>query len=680
MKKLLSILIMFLFTSVKADNYKLALYNVETTEEFHNGLAKIYDNSTNKYGYINTSGKIVIKPIFDKAEDFNDGLAVVTTSTGKGLINTNGVFVLQPICKNVDKNEKVLNLYMTDKGCFFNNRIIMPSYEIKGTNNFPFIEYKIEDGTKYLNIITGDVFGSVRKHGNDFFQVRQYKKGGNVGEYNDMYYDLEGVMMDSSLFKSSKRVEVFKGENGKYGFKKGGQMVVEPKYTATAYNIWIKDHIIVIDDNGWLLLNSEAQPTHKAEALIVNDNDYVISINSSFKYGLFDLNGEELIPYIYTTLYSLTSNWYYCKNDKETVVINVKNGNKFSGKYFNYSNGMILVTMENNEGYYYINTETSKKLPEVYKKAYDFNEDLAIVERKDEKYRVVINKRGEILLRENESLKFQGDKFSEDVLSVEIDNTKSYIYSPLVNDFSYNQETSNTKTIDYWFDKGYELMSKKRYAEAKEYFYRIMMNDPNHSNAINNYGVCLDNMGYKQEALEAFKMAYDINPQNIIAKDNIKLIEDSFKNQQEIEEEENKSGTFWDALASFGRLIEEFAGSNSGYNNTSYSYVNNKSYEETYDNSSSTVNEVSYREMYARWEKRAESIYTSLTNTGVRYKNKDGNKSGSTLQSWSGGKYVQMKKTLRDAQREMRNIRQKAAKNGIMITQSSWETADVKSM
>jgi hypothetical protein len=41
------------------------------------------------------------------------------------------------------------------------------------------------------------------------------------------------------------------------------------------------------------------------------------------------------------------------------------------------------------------------------------------------------------------------------------------------------------------------------------------------------------------------------------------------------------------------------------------------------------------------------------------------------------GNYVMQKKALRDAQREMRNIRQKAARAGVHITQSKWETATV---
>jgi len=54
-----------------------------------------------KYGYIDTSGKIVIKPLFNEARGFADnGLAAVNVGDGRndkwGYIDTTGNFVIQP--------------------------------------------------------------------------------------------------------------------------------------------------------------------------------------------------------------------------------------------------------------------------------------------------------------------------------------------------------------------------------------------------------------------------------------------------------------------------------------------------------------------------------------------------------------------------------------------------------
>ncbi len=85
----------------------------------------------------------------------------------------------------------------------------------------------------------------------------------------------------------------------------------------------------------------------------------------------------------------------------------------------------------------------------------------------------------------------------------------------------------------------------------------------------------------------------------------------------------------------------------------------------------------SYQSMYANWERRAEKNYNSITNLGYSVSNKKGEKSGSAGQGMSGGNYVMMKKSFREAQKQMRSIRQKAAKEGIQITQSKWETATI---
>lgn len=85
-----------------------------------------------------------------------------------------------------------------------------------------------------------------------------------------------------------------------------------------------------------------------------------------------------------------------------------------------------------------------------------------------------------------------------------------------------------------------------------------------------------------------------------------------------------------------------------------------------------------YQTQYTRWEQRAQANYRSLTNLGVSFKEKNsGERAGSTGQSMNSGNYVVMKKNLREAQNQMRNIRQQASRAGVTIPQSVWETATV---
>jgi len=58
--------------------------------DFHEGLASV---EREKAGYIDKSGNYVIKPVFDKAEDFSEGLAFAALGETRGYIDKNGEFV-----------------------------------------------------------------------------------------------------------------------------------------------------------------------------------------------------------------------------------------------------------------------------------------------------------------------------------------------------------------------------------------------------------------------------------------------------------------------------------------------------------------------------------------------------------------------------------------------------------
>lgn len=83
-----------------------------------------------------------------------------------------------------------------------------------------------------------------------------------------------------------------------------------------------------------------------------------------------------------------------------------------------------------------------------------------------------------------------------------------------------------------------------------------------------------------------------------------------------------------------------------------------------------------YHMQYSKWESNAQSIYNSLTSTGVRVTTEDNEKRG--YSDWNNSSEIGMKTQLSKAQSEMRSIRNEAARNGYTIMQSTWETATVR--
>lgn len=116
-----------------------------------------------------------------------------------------------------------------------------------------------------------------------------------------------------------------------------------------------------------------------------------------------------------------------------------------------------------------------------------------------------------------------------------------------------------------------------------------------------------------------------------------------------------------------------YAASQGDYSGNSYS---GSSYLSSSDYSSS--NSSNFESQYRQWESRAKANYNSLTNLGYKVQKDGKDVAGSTSQSMSSSNYTAMKKTLREAQKEMKEIRTKAAKQGINITKSEYEDIQVK--
>ena len=683
---------------------KWALVDTKTTEPFHDGIACFGERKVG-YGGIDRNGKVVIQPIYDDSFSFKNGAAIVSLKGKNGIINVAGVYLLKPEYKYIREQEEAKGLYevidsVGNKGLFFNNRLILPcKYKYLSTYLFPIISVTEQNGSNYyVNIMNGSIYKYCAFQGNLLIVV-------NKG-ITDYYLKKSGEQINPSLLsKSSKGLEVYYEEETKmYGLKNGktGQIVAPPRYFKNGIKpVWYHDVMILrtdtIPDAVMVMLDANGNEIirgQEGQTIFVIDDKYVwvsdkFSLEKENCMGLYTIDGKVILPVKYYAINPLMKDWFIVTatpllSNPEFKLFNAKSKRFYDNTQSEYYDGMLRMLVKKGEHYNwgFMDLETGYEIPAKYTSATHFSGGLAIVTQDGKTF--AIDKRGNMVLSENDRFSFRNyrsDGFSEGVVGAydKVSNTNGYIYNPLGSEgYTYNSTgTASDETIWRWMSEGGRLFDAKNYVNAKDYYYRVLMSDPSKVDALSGYAACLNNMGYYDEAIEAYQMALDIDPNNSFLKNNL---QNSLGNKharetkdEMTEDNSSKSGTFWDALSSFCSVLGNMMGSS-----TTYTYENSFSNgDSNYGSGSSTGNASSYRNEYARWEQRAQANYQSLTNSGYSVRQSNGNRKGGTLQGMNGGNYVQMKKALRDAQREMRNIRQRAQKNGITIAQSSWENATV---
>lgn len=82
-----------------------------------------------------------------------------------------------------------------------------------------------------------------------------------------------------------------------------------------------------------------------------------------------------------------------------------------------------------------------------------------------------------------------------------------------------------------------------------------------------------------------------------------------------------------------------------------------------------------YEDLYRRFEKSVQGFFNGLTINGYKTEDKQGNIKGTTVGKMPTVAYITSERELRDAQKEMKRIREEAARYGVIIQQSQWETA-----
>ncbi len=188
------------------------------------------------------------------------------------------------------------------------------------------------------------------------------------------------------------------------------------------------------------------------------------------------------------------------------------------------------------------------------------------------------------------------------------------------------------------------------------------------STALNNIGALFEDLGDVDKALDYYGQAKNLG--NDMARKNIKRI---------------KLNRTMNVLQQVGETLTQVAQTI----DTSGTYNSNMPASGSYDSSGMSSSTLSssgsggkhsydyWKQMYDRWERNAKGCYESLTLLGYKIKKNGKDTGGSAAGTWNSASYTGMKSNLRKAQKEMRETRALARKEGHNIPQSNYETINV---
>lgn len=197
--------------------------------------------------------------------------------------------------------------------------------------------------------------------------------------------------------------------------------------------------------------------------------------------------------------------------------------------------------------------------------------------------------------------------------------------------------------------------------------------DPNNKEgyralSLNNIGAMFEDLGDVDKAMEYYEQARNLGDET--ARKNIKRIkfDRTINALQQVGNALQQVAQTIDTSGSYTTLLQS-----SGNYDTSF----NDNYDVSTGGNSNKLSYEFWKQQYDRWERNAKSCYEALTNTGYKTKKNGQDTGGSAAGSWGTASFSGMKMNLRKAQKEMRETRAKARKDGHNIPQSNYETINV---
>lgn len=355
----------------------------DIAEQFHEGLAIV--SLEGKYGFIDKRGDIAVEIIFDDAFKMNEGHAVVQIDDKWGLINRSGEFVIQPEYEDLgnlteglcyfSKGEEYgyfdqkgivrLKAQYTTAGNFVNGKAIVSSkgnyglIDVFGTTTIPFKYEKLKEytGNTYLAKFDGK-WGLIAENGDSIVGFK---------------YDFIGEMSDG-------RAVVELDDAFNYMDKKGNLILNEwietyPEYKQLA--AFTDGYAKIEFDNGYNFVDTLGKKLFSTEKEDVGTYGSLIAVKKNEKWGYVNKNGNLVIAYNFTSAHSFKGNLAKAGGAPLVGVIN-KKGNYQVEPYFErieFFNDTTLIT-KSRGNYGLLSAEGDTLLPFMYTKIEPFTSEV----------------------------------------------------------------------------------------------------------------------------------------------------------------------------------------------------------------------------------------------------------------------------------------------------------------
>lgn len=303
----LTVLIVFTFTSCTTEEERIELFPVKYGE---------------KWGYVDSEGKLAINPQFLAAYNFSEGLATVRSTDGKyGFIDKNGKYAIDPIYVDMNFFREGLACVVMKEG---KPQFINKKNEVVFTVESADICFGFNEGL--AKFVLNDKFGFIDKNGKIvvtpiYEDAEDFSEGlAAVAIKDDIdsvtkwgYIDKSGVVKIDFQFINHKNIITSKplsfneglafasSDGEKWGYiNKDGKYQINPQFDNDYFNssnftnglalVYVHNMYGFIDRNGKYIINPQF-----TDARVFTENNLAAVQNHDNKWGFINKDGKYVI-------------------------------------------------------------------------------------------------------------------------------------------------------------------------------------------------------------------------------------------------------------------------------------------------------------------------------------------------------------------------------------------------